>query len=389
MKTNLTDLVTPDSLIQAVKDMRKNRKPGIDGVTRDQLKDELLKTDLAQDIINQLAEGYRPAPIDERQIPKANGDKRSIFIPTARDAVVQKALVSGLTSMTEARFLDCSYGFRPNRSVSGAVLHASQLMQSGYPVVLTVDFDSFFPNVNHELLRRYLREHYLLGEDVRNLINSFITAKIIGQKIRHKIGIPAGIPLAPILANIYLHPLDLELRKLGVPFVRYADDITLFFKSIEDCLLFHTKFWDESEQRFGVIVNRKKTEMYAEDVRPVLGFSLDRFGVITVASAVIGKIEKSLNGLLADSQLLLSEKIERVRQRIRFTRKHYKIAQNLDWLNAELDQLERRIVDQMNQQFSKIEIADSLKVPVTRIDEYDFFDSTEWLLETIRSGANS
>lgn len=379
MKKSITDLIKRDGLVQAAKAMRKNRKPGIDGETPTQFLRRIEETDLADVIIKQLVTGqYRPKPLVLRLIPKTNGKTREIFIPTVQDGVVQAALVMGLTPLTESRFSERSYGFRPKRNVFGAVTEASRLVQDGYTVCYSVDLETFFPNMDRDLMRKYLRD-YNLDDDTRRLINSFITAKVIGQEVRSHQGVPAGLPLAPLLANMYLHALDCELKRSGIPFVRYADDLTLFFRSTEDCLL-HQSFWDGYEQRFGIVVNRKKTDMHAEDLRPVLGFHVDQYGGITVTRTVIDKIEKSLIGLLVESQLLLSEKIDRIRQRIAFSLQYYSIAKNFDSFRYELNQLRSRLIAQIVQQFSKIEIVNCLEPPLRRIDEYEFVDETEILL---------
>lgn len=383
MKKRITDLITTDGLVRAAKWMRRHRKPGYDGETRDQFLKRIEETDLADDILTQLATGsYNAKPLALRQIPKANGKMREIYIPTVQDAAVQAALVAGLTPMTESRFLDNSYGFRPKRNVSGAVKEASRLMSLGYTVCYSVDLETFFPNMNRDLVRKYLRD-YDLDDDTRRLINSFITARVIGQKIRNHQGVPAGLPLAPTLANMYLHSLDLLLSKMGIPFIRYADDITLFFRSVEDCL-FHESFWGECEQRFKIVVNREKTKMYAEGFRPVLGFHLDEYGGITVSRTVIGKIEESLSGLLAKPQLLLSEKVERIRQRMVFSLDYYKDVQNFDEFQFEIDRLQARMVDRINRQFSLAEVADSFEVPIERLDEFELFDEFKTLLEAIK-----
>jgi RNA-directed DNA polymerase len=382
MKKRIDDLITTDGLRKAARQMRKKRRPGIDGVTPEQFQTLMNETDLADDLMAQLAPGsYRPNLIALRHIPKPNGKLREIFVPTVQDGVVQAAFVAGLTPETESRFLDNSYGFRPNRNVFGAVLHASRLIQEGYTVCYSVDLQTFFPNVERERMRKLLRD-FNLDSDTLKLINSFMTAGVIGAKVRYERGIPAGIPLAPLLANIYLHPLDLALRRLGIPFIRYADDVTLFFRSKEDCL-FHIKFWGDCEQRFGIVVNREKTKIDAEGIRPVLGFNLDEYGGITVSRTVIYKIEESLSGLLAKPQFLLSEKIKRIRQRMAFSRSYYRGVQNFPEFEHELDQILERLQSRILQ-FPKLEIVDALNVPVDRLDEYELLDEREFLANALR-----
>lgn len=384
MKKNITDLITRDGLFKAAKRMRKNRKPGLDGETRDQFLKRILETDLADNILTQLETGsYRPSPLLLRLIPKANGKLREIYIPTVQDAVVQSALVAGLTPTVESRFLNSSYGFRPKRNVSGAVKEASRIIREGYTICYSIDLETFFPNMKRVLMRKYLRD-YDLDDNIRTLINSFITAKIKGQKVRTHQGIPAGIPLAPTLANMYLHSLDRELHRQRIPFIRYADDITLFFKSKEDYLL-HEKFWGVYEQRFGIVVNRKKTKLYSEDVRLVLGFCLDIYGGITVTSAVIDKIEESLNSLLVDYNFCLLQKINRIEQRIIFSLKYYREVENFCDFKNELNLMRIRLFKRLSEQFSKIEILNALNVPIERIDEYETHDELEFLTKEIAS----
>ncbi|MCB0411924.1 MAG: hypothetical protein KDD22_05320 [Bdellovibrionales bacterium] len=381
MKTRISDLIQVGSIVRAAYLMRTGRKPGLDEVTPEQFRKRIKITDLASQLMNQLETGtYRTQPLLRSYIPKTNGDLREISIPIVQDGVIQKALVNGLTPITESRFLENSFGFRPKRNVICAVREASRLIREGYKVCYSLDLETFFPNINRELLRRYLREHYGLAEDTRKLINSFITAKVIGHKAKSTKGIPAGIPLAPLLANIYLHPLDQELQELGVPFIRYADDITLFFRSKEECI-YQTRFWDDCEQRFGIVVNRQKTNIYAEGPRPVLGFNIDEYGGITVSRAVIDKIERSLIGLLAKSHLSLSKKVMQIRQRLSFYMHYYKEIQNFDEFKGELERIQDKLIGEISCRHSKMEIAQKLELEIDRIDEYEFIDEIDFLKE--------
>ena len=302
--SKLADIVSVESIKLACKRLSPSKKPGVDGQTVEQLRD-LLKL-FADDIVASVLDGsFVASPLLKVLIPKGNSEKmRTIYLPVSLDKAIQLSIVSKMTATTEAIFHDSSFGFRPGRSrnIQCAVQRASVMVKEGYLWCLTIDIKSFFDGIERERLRRLLRE-YNLGIDgpTRSLINQFITAPI--QRIRFREpsrGVPAGLPLAPLLANIYLTPFDRYLDKCGHPFVRYADDIAVFFRDESECRRFEVHLSNVSEKDFGFSLNVEKTNVVTGRKRRLLGHDIDDLGRITASAAVFEKTLQNLYRLLAD-----------------------------------------------------------------------------------------
>lgn len=178
------------------------------------------------------ANTYRPSPLRERRIPKASGDGlRLLRIPTITDRVLQRAVLQVLQPLYEPIFLECSYGYRPGRGVADAVRAISQLRRDGFEWVLDADIDDFFNQVDHALLAAFLRED-LPDDSLRPLIEAWNKTDCLTDACDR--GIPMGAPISPLLANVYLHRLDLAVIAGGFPLVRYADDFVVLADWVTD-----------------------------------------------------------------------------------------------------------------------------------------------------------
>lgn len=223
MITLLQQTLHPDNLRQAWEEIAENE--GIAGV--DNLSIRAWRRNWEERLI-QLAAAvranqYRPSRLRRRRIPKtASREWRILRIPTVTDRVLQRAVLQQLYPIYEPRFLDCSYGYRPGRSLKHAVQRIVNLRRQGYDWVLDADIDDFFNQVDHSLLSQFLAQD-LPDVSLLPLINCWLTA---GQAEPGK-GIPIGSPLSPLLANVYLHRLDQQITAQGYALVRYADDFIL------------------------------------------------------------------------------------------------------------------------------------------------------------------
>jgi len=198
--------------------------PGVDGMTVYELR-EYLKTDWPA-IREQILSGtYKPNPVLRVEIPKPNGGKRKLGIPTVLDRFIQQAVMQVLQRYWEPTFSKHSYGFRPNRRAQEAVRAAQGYVNEGYGYVVDIDLEKFFDQVNHDRLMGTLAKR-VKDKRVLRLIRAYLNAGIMedGLVRWEDRGTPQGGPLSPLLSNIVLDEWDRELEKRGHKFVRYADD---------------------------------------------------------------------------------------------------------------------------------------------------------------------
>jgi len=204
---------------------------GVDGQSVDRF---AAKADVyLSELATALREGsYRPQAVKRVEIPKGDGKTRPLGIPTVKDRIVQQAVRLVIEPIFENGFCDGSFGFRPERGCHDALREVDRLLKEGYTHVVDADLQSYFDTIPHDRLMTQVEEQVSDGR-VLDLIRGWLEADILQGLNRWTPveGSPQGAVISPLLANIYLDPLDRLMAEHGYPMVRYADDFVILTRS--------------------------------------------------------------------------------------------------------------------------------------------------------------
>lgn len=273
----MAQVLARDNLIRALNQVKRNKgAAGVDGMTVDRLSDYLKQHWPA--LKEQLETGnYQPEAIKRVEIPKADGRKRKLGIPTVLDRFIQQAIAQVLSRHWESQFHNNSYGFRPMRSAHQAVSYAKALLLSGKGWVVDLDLDAFFDRVNHDRLMSKLHSQ-IQDPALLKLIHRYLKARIEhnGKQEACREGVPQGGPLSPLLANIVLNELDWELERRGHSFARYADDCQIYTGSKRAGERIKQSIERFIETRLRLKVNKAKSAVARPWERSFLGFTFSR-----------------------------------------------------------------------------------------------------------------
>jgi group II intron reverse transcriptase/maturase len=301
----LEQILSPSNLNRAYKRVRNNKgSGGIDKMEVESLKDYLVEN--KDQLIQSILDGkYRPNPVRRVEIPKENGKKRALGIPTVVDRVVQQAIAQVLSPIYEKQFSENSYGFRPGRNAHQALNKCRDYITEGYKYAVDMDLEKFFDTVNQSKLIEVLSKTVKDGRVV-SLIHKYLNAGVvIHNKFEEtEMGVPQGGPLSPLLSNIMLNELDKELEKRGHRFVRYADDLVILCKSKRSAERTLANIVPYIENKLFLKVNRAKTKAaYIREIK-FLGYSFyvyKREGRLRVHPKSIAKMKERVRMLTSRS----------------------------------------------------------------------------------------
>ena len=269
----LEKILDDNNLYNAYKQVYKNKgTSGVDGVTVEELGVYMYKH--KKEIKDQIRNlKYKPSPVRRVEIPKENGKKRKLGIPTVVDRLIQQAIVQVLTPIFEPQFSETSYGFRPGRCCEQAIVKVLEYFNDGYDWIVDIDLQAFFDNVNQDKLIGIIRRTIKDGRVV-SLIRKYLVSGVMINGVLQptKVGTPQGGNLSPLLSNIMLNELDKELEKRGLKFVRYADDCLIMVRSEKAANHVMESVTRYIEKKLGLKVNVEKSKVARPNNIKYLGF---------------------------------------------------------------------------------------------------------------------
>jgi group II intron reverse transcriptase/maturase len=266
------------NILRSWQAVRRNQgAPGIDGVTISRFERDL-EVNL-RELQSELRTGrYRHRPLRRVWIPKPGSTKkRPLGIPTVRDRVAQQAVLQVIAPLYERSFSENSFGFRPGRNQHQAVQHAMKHIAEGHTWVVDVDLKSFFDTIPHWKMVARCKD-CIADERVITILARMLKCGVIheGRWDSTEEGAPQGGPISPLLSNVVLHQLDMELEARGHRFVRYADDFQVFKTTSRAAYRVMDRLVKFLEKRMHLKVNREKSGVVPFEEASFLGFRYAR-----------------------------------------------------------------------------------------------------------------
>jgi group II intron reverse transcriptase/maturase len=345
----LEKVLDDKNLFEAYKQVYKNKgASGVDGITVDELGCYMYKhkEEIKEQIKNRK---YKPSPVRRVYIPKENGDKRGLEIPTVVDRLIQQAIVQVLSPIYEQQFSETSYGFRPNRSCEMAIIKLLEYFNDGYTWVVDIDLQKFFDTVCHDKLISIIMKTIHDGELV-SLIRKYLVSGVMENGVISptKVGTPQGGNLSPLLSNIMLNELDKELEKRGLRFTRYADDCIIVVKSEKAANRVMESITKFIEKKLGLKVNVEKSKVARPNQIKYLGFGFyyTKTGIVKPKPHLksIQKFKRKLKQLTKRSwSISLNDRIIKLNQVIRGWINYFRIADMKAYMREITSHLNRRI----------------------------------------------
>lgn len=266
---SLMQYVNKETLGKSYRQQPKGKAIGVDGVTKEAYGENLNEN--LEDLLRRMKQfSYRPYPVRRAYIPKGNGKLRGLGIPSFEDKVVQGVFKEILEGIYEPKFLDFSFGFRPNRSCHDAIQRINKhIMADKVNYVVDADIKGFFDNIDHDWMVKFL-EHDIADKNFIRYIKRFLIGGVMedGKKLNTEVGTVQGGLISPVLANVYLHyVLDTWFVYVSnhefsgeMYMVRYADDFVCLFQYEQEAQRFY-RMLVERMKKFGLELAEDKSRI--------------------------------------------------------------------------------------------------------------------------------
>ncbi len=345
----LEKVLNDKNLFEAYTQVYKNKGAcGVDKMSVEELGKYMYlhKEEIKEQIRNRK---YKPKPVRRVEIPKENGEKRKLGIPTVVDRLIQQAIVQVLSPIYEEQFSNSSYGFRVNRSCEMAVIKLLEYFNDGYTWIVDIDLEKFFDTVCHDKLIAIIMKTIHDGELV-SLLRKYLVSGVMENGITTptKVGTPQGGNLSPLLSNIMLNELDKELEKRGLNFTRYADDCIIVVKSEKAANRVMESITKFIEKKLGLKVNVEKSKIAKpRDIKYLgFGFYYDKNGKIKPKPHLksIQKFKRKLKKITKRNwSISLSDRLVKLNQVIRGWINYFKTGDMKKNMQEITSHLNRRI----------------------------------------------
>ena len=376
----------------ALKQVESNKGAGgVDGMQTDELRD-FVSTHWLTFKEELLSGTYHPNVVRKVEIPKPQGGTRVLGIPTVKDRLIQQAIAQWMNGLWEKDFHVNSYGFRPNKNAHQAVLQAKEYLNKGNTYVVELDLANFFDVVNHDKLMNLLSKK-ITDKRTLKLIGKYLRSGIMvdGMINQRTEGTPQGSPLSPLLSNIILHELDVELTKRGLSFVRYADDCSIYLKSAKAARRVMPSITRYIEKGLLLKVNRAKSKISRPTKSTLLGFSFYKtkgMWQIRIAEKSIERIKSKIKlRLPRNTAQQVETKMKELKQVIVGWVRYFQIA-DIKSVCLRLDELLRSRVRKLfwqKWQKTKTRIRNLIKLGIPKRKAYQWANTSKGACRTAHS----
>lgn len=385
-------ILSPTNLNEAYRRVKRNKGAGgVDEMGVESLKGYL--TAHKDELVTSILDGkYRPNPVRRVEIPKENGSKRQLGIPTVVDRVVQQAISQVLSGIYERGFSDNSYGFRPRRNAHQALQQCRHYITEGYIYAVDMDLEKFFDTVNQSKLVEVLSRTIKDGR-VISLIHKYLNAGVVVRSKfeESKMGVPQGGPLSPLLSNIMLNELDRELEKRGRRFARYADDMVILCKSKRSAERTLSNILPYIEGKLFLKVNKEKTTVAHISKIKFLGYSFYRKkgeGRLRIHAKSVSKMREKIKELTSRSNGWGNERRkEKLRQYIIGWVNYFKLAEMKQLLLKVDEWCRRRLRMVVWKQWKRIKtrLANLIKLGINKYKAWEYANTRKSYWHTANS----